>query len=57
MIGVTMCVTARVDALTALGVEIAVPFIGQAITGVLVSRGSNFLHDLWEKINNPADAK
>jgi len=52
VIGVAMCVTARVDALSALGVEITVPVIGRAITGLLVSRGSNFLHDIWEKIKN-----
>ena len=51
-IGVAMCVSARVDALSALGVEITVPFIGQAITGLLVSRGSNFLHDIWDKANS-----
>jgi len=52
VIGVVLCIAARVDALSALGVEITVPFIGQAITGLLVSRGSNFLHDLWKKINS-----
>jgi len=51
-IGIAMCVAARVDALSALGVEITVPFIGQVITGLLVSRGSNFLHDIWDKVNN-----
>ena len=53
VIGVVMCIAAHVDALSALGVEITVPFIGQAVTGLLVSRGSNFLHDIWKKINNP----
>jgi hypothetical protein len=53
-IGVGMCVTARVDALAAFDVEIA-PFIGQAVTGLLVSRGSNFLHDLWKRINAAND--
>ena len=50
-LGVSMCVTAGVDALTQLGVEMSVPFIGQALTGVMVSRGASFLHDLWGKIN------
>ena len=54
-VGIAMCVTARVDALSAVGVEITVPFIGQAITGLLVSRGSNFLHDVWGKINASKD--
>jgi hypothetical protein len=50
-LGVAMCATAGVDALSALGVEISMPFIGRAVTGLLVSRGSNFLHDLWDRIN------
>ena len=50
-LGVAMCVTAGVDALSLLGVDMSVPFIGQALTGALVSRGASFLHDLWEKIN------
>ena len=50
-LGVAMCVTAGVDALSALGVDITIPFIGQAITGLLVSRGSSFLHDIWGRIN------
>lgn len=52
VLGVAMCVTAGVDALSALGVKIAVPFIGQALTGLLVSRGSNFLHDVWDRLNS-----
>jgi len=52
VIGVAMCVSAGVDALSALGVEIRVAFIGQTITGVLVSRGASFVHDLWYKVKN-----
>ena len=57
VIGVAMCVMANVDALTALGVEIAVPFIGQVITGLLVSRGSNFLHVIWKRIIKSNDTE
>jgi len=50
VLGVVMCAAGGVDALSALGVEITVPFIGQASTGLLVSRGSNFLYDVWRRI-------
>ena len=53
-VGIAMCVTAGVDALTTLGVQIKVVFIGQAITGVIVSRGASFVHDLWDNVNNSA---
>ena len=52
VIGVTMCVTAGVDALSSLGIEIKIAFIGQTITGLLVSRGASFVHDVWNMINN-----
>ena len=52
VIGVTMCVTAGVDALSSLGIEIKIAFIGQSITGLLVSRGASFVHDVWTKVNN-----
>ena len=54
-LGIVLCVTAGADALSALGIEITVPFIGQAVTGIFVSRGSNFLHDLWDRVNAPKD--
>jgi len=50
--GVAMCVTADVDALGALGVETKVALIGQTITGLLVSRGASFVHDVWSMVNN-----
>ena len=52
VVGVAMCVAAGVDALSALGVEIKIALIGQTITGLLVSRGASFVHDVWSMINN-----
>ena len=52
VVGVAMCVTAGVDALSSLGIKIRVAFIGQSITGLLVSRGASFVHDVWTKVNN-----
>jgi hypothetical protein len=57
VIAILMCITAGVDALTALGVEITVPFIGKAVTGIFVSRGSNFLHDLWSRVKPSEDPR
>jgi hypothetical protein len=50
--GIILSFAAGVDALSALGVEITAPFVGQVVTGLLVSRGSNFIHDLWKRIKN-----
>ena len=29
-----------------------IPFIGAALTGVLVSSGANFVYDLWDKLTS-----
>lgn len=51
-LGVVLCLAGKVDALSAVGLTINVPVVGQVLTGCLVSRGSNFVHDLWRRIND-----
>ena len=36
----------RLDMLSLLGIETVIPFLGIILTGILISRGSNFIHDL-----------
>lgn len=50
-LGIVLCVLAGVDALALLGVELSIPAVGSVLTGILVSRGASFVHDLWGKIN------
>jgi hypothetical protein len=45
-----MTVAYRVDLLRELGFACPVPYLGVVLTGLLVSRGSQFLHDLYQKI-------
>lgn len=47
-----VCVGARLDLFSLLGINIYIPFLGTVLTGILASRGSNFIHDLIEKITN-----
>ena len=42
----------RLDILALLGIETVIPFLGIILTGVLISRGSNFIHDLLVKLGN-----
>ena len=42
----------RLDILALLGIETVIPFLGIILTGVLISRGSNFIHDLLVKLSN-----
>ena len=40
------------DITTSLQVPMKIPFLGVILTGILLSRGSNFIHDLIVKINS-----
>lgn len=41
--GIALAVLANIDMLAALGVVFIVPYVGCVITGILISRGSNYL--------------
>ena len=44
-IGVLLCIVYRVDLLTTFDLSSPWPWFGYAITGILIGRGSNFIHD------------
>lgn len=46
VVGVIFAVGAKLDLCVFLGICFAVPLIGQILTGILLSRGANFIHDL-----------
>lgn len=45
VLGVFLCVAAGVDFFSMVGVPLVVPYAGMVLSGLLVSRGANFLHD------------
>lgn len=44
-IGIALCVTYRVDLLEFFDLASPWPWVGYLITGTLIGRGSNFVHD------------
>lgn len=46
VIGVGVAVAGGLDACAAVGIPMAVPYLGSVLTGVLLSRGANFMHDI-----------
>lgn len=56
VLGILVCVLANVDAFALAGVDLSIPWVGQAFTGVLVSRGASFVHDLWDKIRGESSS-
>lgn len=46
VLGVAVAIVYDLDMLASLGFSASIPFIGNAITGISVSRGSNYVFDL-----------
>ncbi len=52
LLGVLVCVLAGIDLLALLDVTLVYPVVGAILTGAIVGRGSNFVHDLIEKVRD-----
>ena len=50
-LGMVLCLAADVDVFETFGITLKVPYIGPFMSGVIISRGSNFVHDLWQRVN------
>ena len=51
-LGMLLCVAYRADLLALAGLTTNAPLVGSIITGIVVGRGANYLHDLvsqWAK--------
>lgn len=49
-VALVITVSTKLDLLELLSIKSNIPYLGIILTGVLVSRGSNFIHDLLSKI-------
>lgn len=54
VISVALCLAAGADAYAALGVEFHIPFLGMILTGILASRGSNYISDFVKQLQGLA---
>ena len=50
VLGVAVSIAYQVDLLATVGLNSAVPYIGSVLTGILISRGSNYIFDLIKLI-------
>lgn len=48
--GIFIAVVYKIDLLKLADIESEMPYIGSILTGVLISRGSNYIYDLMSKI-------
>jgi chromate transport protein ChrA len=50
IVSVVVSMATQLDIFAILNFGIAIPFIGSFLTGILISRGANVIHDLLNKI-------
>jgi hypothetical protein len=58
LIGLLIALGTGADLFQLMGIPFRVPYIGTILTGLLISRGANFMHDLFKalKISNEIKA-
>ena len=49
--GIFIAVVYKIDLLKLANIESEIPYIGCVLTGMLISRGSNYVHDILQTIN------
>lgn len=52
VLGIIMSVSYKLDLPKHLGLKSSIPYIGSILTGILISRGSNYLYDILKIITN-----
>lgn len=57
VISVLICILAKIDIFPIVNLSVSIPVIGSIFTGIIVSRGANFIHDLFNKISGDKEVK
>lgn len=52
VLGIILAILAKLDIFTLIEVDFIVPFVGQILTGLVISKGSNYVYDFVTKIIN-----
>jgi hypothetical protein len=51
VLGVLVAYTFDIDLFKVVGLEARIPFVGGVLTGLIMSRGSNIVNDVLERLN------
>ena len=57
VISVLICILAKIDIFPIVNLSVSIPVIGSIFTGIIVSRGANFVQDLFNKISGDKEVK
>jgi hypothetical protein len=50
VVGLLIAVAGGLDLPAQMGVPLAIPYVGMILTGILISRGANFVHELLRRL-------
>lgn len=50
LLSMIICVLAQINIFEIVGINLIIPVIGSLTTGIIVSRGANFVNDLFKKL-------
>lgn len=50
ILGIIVCIVAKLDIFALVGFGLSAPILGWIFTGIICSRGANYLHDLFKKL-------
>jgi hypothetical protein len=56
IIGIFLCLAAGIDFFNLVEVPLALPYAGAVLSGLLISRGANFIHDLLGAVQGFKDS-
>ena len=52
VLGIVLCVAAGIDFFAMVQIPLSIPVLGMILSGLLVSRGANIVHDLLTRIGD-----
>lgn len=55
LLSILVCILSRIDIFPIVGITLIVPYVGSVLTGIIVSRGANFVNDLFSKLNTKGE--
>lgn len=50
VLAILVCILAKIDIFSIVGIELEISIIGYVLTGIICSRGANFINDLFSKL-------
>lgn len=57
IVALLICISTNLDIFIIFKIDSSIPYLGIVLTAILLSRGSNFIHDLLDKMKDISSTK